>query len=73
MEWMRQHSGGTPLALLRVWRVLALYRFVDFFAMYSHVTRGFDSQANFIAADFDHHESDRIPDHDFFIFLPAEY
>ena len=62
-----------PSALLGVRRILTLDRVINFFTMDGHIARRLNAETHFVATDFDDHESDRVADHNLFVFLAAEY
>ena len=51
---------------------MRLDRIINFAAMHRYVLGCFDSQANLVAADLDHCESDLIVDDDAFVLLSRE-
>ena len=51
----------------------AFDRVVHFFAMDCNIARSVDAKANFVAANFNHHQSDVVTDDDLLVFFSAEY
>lgn len=52
---------------------LALQRPVHLFTVHGHVLRRLDSEANLVAPDLDHHDGDRVPEHDFLVLLAGQH
>lgn len=75
-EGTTKNAKCDRLSLRRVWlsRLVggfrgAAYGFVNFVTMHGHFLRSLDTQANFVASDFDHDNRDIVIDDDTLVLL----